>query len=281
MPTTVTATPEQRERVNALEWYHTIDLAPGLTTPGWFDTRPTASKVPMPASLAGKRCLDVGTWDGFWAFEMEKRGAESVTAIDIFDQDRWDWPPEMRLTGKISSGKERVSGFKEQGAAFKLAHEILGSKVERVDLSVYDLETSDLGKFDFVFLGSLLLHLRDPVKALASLRSACGGEGVIADTVDAIPSFLRPRTPTARLEGVDRPWWWQPNRAGLFQMIRSAGWEILETTQVYFLPTGTAHPKPKAGEIPKKLRSAHGREELIISYKGIPHAAARVRPLAA
>ena len=65
-------------------------------TAGWFDTRATVRKVPLPASLAGKRCLDVGTWDGFWAFEMERRGAESVLAIDLQDQDQWDWPPETR-----------------------------------------------------------------------------------------------------------------------------------------------------------------------------------------
>ena len=273
-------TTEQRKRVNDLEWYHTIDLAPGLTTPGWFDTRPTAAKVPLPESLAGKRCLDVGTWDGFWAFEMEKRGAASVTAIDIFDQDRWDWPPEMRVTGSVARGLERVAGFKEQGAAFNLAKEILGSKVERIDVSVYDLESGDLGSFDFVFLGSLLLHLRDPVRALSSLRSVCVGEGAIADTVEAIPSILRPRTPTARLEGIGRPWWWLPNRAGLFQMIRSAGWEILETTPLYLLPTGSGHVRSSVTGIPKRLLTAGGREELIVAYKGIPHAAARVRPLA-
>ena len=49
------------------EWYHSIELAPGEVTPGCFDTRAVAGKVPLPANLAGKRCLDVGTRDGFWA----------------------------------------------------------------------------------------------------------------------------------------------------------------------------------------------------------------------
>src|SRR5262249_20625446 len=57
------------------DWYHTLELAPGVLTPGWVDVRPVVPRVPIPASLAGLRVLDVGTWDGFWAFEMERRGA--------------------------------------------------------------------------------------------------------------------------------------------------------------------------------------------------------------
>jgi tRNA (mo5U34)-methyltransferase len=269
-----------RARVEALQWYHTIDLAPGLTTPGWFDTRATTSKVPLPASLEGKRCLDVGTWDGFWAFEMERRGAASVTAIDILDEARWDWPPELRLRETVL-GLDYLREFKQQGAAFELAHEIIGSKVERLDMSVYDLSPEEVGTFDFVFLGSLLLHLRDPVAALAAMRSVVGGEAVIADTVDAIPSLLRPRTAYARLEGVGRPWWWIPNRAGLHQMVRSAGFEILEATRLYILPTGKNHPRLRLRDIPQQLRTARGREELIIGSKGIPHAAVRARPIGA
>src|SRR3712207_3284092 len=80
------------QEVATLEWYHTIELAPGVVTPGWHDTRPIVSQIPLPASLAGKRCLDVGAVDGFWAFEMERRGAQEVVAIDILDPQEWDWP---------------------------------------------------------------------------------------------------------------------------------------------------------------------------------------------
>lgn len=274
----MTATSSDHERVHALDWYHTIDLAPGLTTPGWFDTRAVVDKVPLPASLEGKRCLDVGTWDGFWAFEMERRGAASVTALDILDEARWDWPPELRVRDSMY-GLELVREFKQQGLAFEVAHEIIGSQVERVDMSIYDLSPEAVGMFDFVFLGSLLLHLRDPVAALSAMRTVVGGDAVIADTVDAIPSLLRPRTATARLEGVERPWWWIPNRAGLHRMIESAGFEILETRPMYILPRGPKHPRQDPRAIPRQLLTAKGREELIVGYKGIPHAAVRARPL--
>src|SRR5215204_594601 len=92
MATAVSGSSRLDEQVAALDWYHTLELAPGIVTPGWFDARGVVPQLPMPASLAGRRCLDVGTYDGFWAFEMERRGAEEVVAIDVVDSRRWEWP---------------------------------------------------------------------------------------------------------------------------------------------------------------------------------------------
>lgn len=277
---TATTTDERTiaERANALDWYHVLELPDGTVTNGHFDCRPVVSKVPLPASLAGKRCLDVGTWDGFWAFEVERRGAEEVVAIDLPDPSAWDWPPNTG-GGMQEAQRKYLEHVKSGDRAFDLAHEAYGSKVQRTDLSVYDLSPERVGTFDFVYLGTLLMHLRDPVRALDAVRSVCGGQAVIADGVDAVPSYLRPRTPTARLEGLSQPWWWQPNRAGLHRMVRSAGFEILETTPVYYLPLGPAHPRPALGpEWAKAVLSAPGRERLVTRLFGVPHAAVRVRP---
>lgn len=266
-------------RVRELSWYHTIELAPGVVTPGFFDTRPTVGKVPLPGRLDGKRCLDVGTWDGFWAFEMERRGAASVTAIDIEDPSRWDWPPHTLVGAAHAERLRYLEHFKSGAASFALAKEALGSSVERVDCSVYDLDPDVHGQFDFVFLGSLLLHLRDPVRALDRVRAVCRGEAVIAENVELLSTLARPRTPTARLEGLDQSWWWQPNAAGFRRMVASAGFEELEHTGMYFLPTGEAHPTPPVRAMLPGLRSAAGREKLVIRLKGLPHVAVRVRPL--
>ena len=273
--------PALADEVASVEWYHCIQLAPGVVTPGHFDARPTVARVPLPASLAGRRCLDVGTWDGFWAFEMERRGAAEVVAIDIDDPDRWDWPPRSRLDGSALGGSAFVGGFKSGNRGFEVAHRALRSSVRRLDLGVHQLSPEDVGRFDFVFLGSLLLHLRDPVGALAALRGVCAGEAVVADTVELFPTLLRPRTPTARLEAVDRPWWWLPNAAGLEQMARSAGFDVVERSGVYFLPLGPGHPRPRLERPLRTLLSAEGRERLVVrARRGIPHAAFRLRPLA-
>ena len=259
------------ERVAEIEWYHSIELPGGVTTPGWFDTRRAVGKVPLPASLRGKRCLDVGTWDGFWAFELERRGAESVTAIDVDDPERWDWPASLRGGVEV----EVLRAVKSANAGFALAREALDSRVQRLDLSVYDLDVESTGTFDLVFLGDLLLHLRDPVGALERIRSVCTGEVVVADTVEAVPSVVGPRTPVARLEGRERAWWWQPNRAALLRMVESAGFTILDASPLYFVPTGSGHPKPRWNA--RQLLSAQGREEIVGATLGVPHVAVRAR----
>src|SRR5213076_2993924 len=105
-----------RERVasNPL-WYHTLELAPGVVTPGWFDLRPVADRMPWP-DVAGRRCLDVGTYDGFLAFELERRGAAEVVATDISAHEDWDWPPVLRARGPDVlaelAGPDKSEGFR-------------------------------------------------------------------------------------------------------------------------------------------------------------------------
>src|SRR5215211_3908600 len=115
-------------------WYHTIDLPDGTATPGWFDTRAAAGPAGLPPSLAGRRCLDVGTFDGFWAFEMERRGAAEVVALDVDDPAALDWSYDERERGPELM---RTWG-NERGPGFAAAAEALGSRVQRVDCSVYD-----------------------------------------------------------------------------------------------------------------------------------------------
>ncbi len=267
-------------RVAAQSWYHVLDLPGGVTTPGWFDLRPSASVVPLPASLEGKRCLDVGTWDGFWAFEMERRGASEVVAIDLDDPEAWDWPPQSRLGDAARDRLKFLDGFKSDAAGFRLAHEALGSSVERRSLSVYDLSPEVIGTFDVVFLGSLLLHLRDPVRALDSLRSVCTGEAVIADMVDWVPSVLRPRTPTARLEGLDQSWWWHPEprrpaphgRVGRLRDRRPHR-PLRRADRPGASDGAAARPAARPAD-------GQGPRGAVVRLRGLPHTAVRARPRA-
>jgi tRNA (mo5U34)-methyltransferase len=260
-----------------LHWYHTLELPGGELTPGWFDTRAAVDRVPWPApSLSGLRCLDVGTWDGFWAFEMERRGAAEVVAIDIPDPTAWDWPARATPTGMAMLGV-----VKGEDQAFDVAARAYDSKVRREDLSVYDLAPERLGEFDLVFLGSLLLHLRDPVGALERIRTVCTGSLVVAETVELLSSLRWPRRPVARLEGTEAPWWWQPNVATVRRMVDAAGFRVVATRGMYFVPLGPAHPRPPLREQLSDARSPAGRERLVASWLGVPHTALRAVPSAA
>src|SRR3954451_23725329 len=79
-------------------WYHTMELAPGVVTPGWFDLRGVVDSLPWP-DVRGKRCLDVDPYDGFFSFELERRGAAEGLAVDIGSHEDWEWPPHATSGG--------------------------------------------------------------------------------------------------------------------------------------------------------------------------------------
>jgi tRNA (mo5U34)-methyltransferase len=270
----VTADSELASRVAAREWYHVLELAPGVVTPGWYDLRRVVSRVLLPASLDGARCLDIGTFDGFWAFEMERRGAAEVIGIDILDPRAWDWP-----VAASEQAVEDLERRKEGGAGFEIARAALGSRAERRERSVYDLDPAVDGSFDLVYLGSLLLHLRDPVRALERARSVCRGRLLVVDAIDLPLTLTLPRRPTAYLDGVGRPWWWRPNQAGLVRLVEAAGFRLVEPPRRVFMAPGPGHPRPEgAREVVDYLRSKTGRELLFASRFGAPHAAVLAEP---
>src|SRR5580700_11145283 len=76
------------EELSQLGYYHSIELADGNVIPG-LQTIPQLQfrigQYPLPEDLTGKRVLDIGAWDGWFSFEMERRGAD-VLAVDATKQ---------------------------------------------------------------------------------------------------------------------------------------------------------------------------------------------------
>ena len=253
-------------------WYHSIDVGPGLVTPGWFDLRPIVSTLPWP-DVRDKRCLDVGTSDGFLAFELERRGATEVVAADIADHEQWDWELHKRALGPEyllhNAGPQK-------GLGFEVARELLGSSVTPAQVSVYDLSPQTVGEFDVVVCGSLLLHLRDPLRALEAIRSVCRGLFLSTNQIDLGRSLLRRRQPLLRLDGTSGiTQWWLPNAAAHRQMLRASGFEIERESGLYCIPFGVAH-EPR-GLSPRRLLSAAVRRTFT-GHDGVPHHAVLARP---
>jgi tRNA (mo5U34)-methyltransferase len=160
-------------------WWHEIELAPGIVTPGDDSNRmklPILDELGLPRDLSGKRALDIGASDGYFSFELEKRGA-SVVAIDFV--------PET-YTG------------------FATARKILGSKVEyRMD-NVYNLTSVGYGTFDVVLFLGVLYHLRKPLAALDAIRSVMKeGAQLFAGTMLIDEYFLLPDGSTTTLDAVN------------------------------------------------------------------------------
>ena len=254
-------------------WYHTIDLPGGVTTPGWFDLRPVVDRLPWP-DVRGKRCLDVGTYDGFLAFTMEQRGASEVVAADIDDHRLWDWPVDAR--SKAPEDLAAMAG-PEKGRGFRIAAEALGSSVRREPWSIYDLSPETVGTFDVVVVGSLLLHLRDPLRALEAVRSVCSGVLLSMEQIDLELTLLHPRKPVTAVNGVGTLLqWWNPSLAGHRQLVRAGGFTLEKTTRPYPVPFGPAHPPLGRGLGPTRQRALR---RLLAGGQGVPHAAVLARPI--
>jgi tRNA (mo5U34)-methyltransferase len=160
-------------------WWHEIELAHGIVTPGDDSNRmklPILDGIGFPLDMRGLRALDVGCSDGYFSFEMEKRGA-TVVAIDFV--------PET-YTG------------------FSIAKRILGSSVDyRMD-NVYNLSPPSYGEFDIVLFMGVLYHLRNPLGGLDAIRSVLKEGGhLFLGTMMIDEHFLLPEGTVTTLEALN------------------------------------------------------------------------------
>jgi tRNA (mo5U34)-methyltransferase len=136
-------------------WFHTFALNAehGLYTPGV--ARDHRYRVPfLPASFEGQRVLDVGTFDGFYAYLAEHRGAARVLAVDNEQYVAW---VKARWGVELEGGE----GFRAIGA-------LLGSRVEYRRVDARGLTDAD-ERFDFIFCFGILHRVENPLGLLRLL----------------------------------------------------------------------------------------------------------------
>lgn len=252
-------------------WYHTIEVAPGVVTPGWFDLRPVMKHIPWP-DVRGKRCLDIATYDGFLAFELERRGAAEVWATDLPNHEDWDWLPRDRAQGVAYL--DAIAG--QKGRGFEIAAELLDSKVQRRFMSVYQLDPDEIGQFDVVVCGSLMLHLRDPVRAIETIRSVCDGWFLSVEQVSLVFSKVFRKRPLAELRsGDERCQWWVVNTAGHRRIVETAGFDVVDQTGPFLERFGKGHPNHSAAS--KVPAASELARRMLRGGRGVPHAALLAR----
>lgn len=202
---------EIRTRVGAHRWYHTIDLGDGVVTAGVDNSPERLARLQLPASLSGLSVLDIGSWDGFFAFEAERRGAARVVATDHYAWHGLGW------------------GTGQGKAPFELARSILKSGVEDVDVDVLDLSPARVGTFDLVLFLGVLYHLPNPLLALERVAAVTKGRLILETVVDMV-GVRRPAAafyPDRELAG-DPTNWWGPNHAAVCGMLRAVGFARVE-----------------------------------------------------
>jgi tRNA (mo5U34)-methyltransferase len=187
-------------------WHQRFELVPSVETPGAHPIDVLFELGGLPKDLGGKRVLDIGTSNGGAAFLMERWGAARVVAVDIY-------PPDW-------FGFDRLSRF-------------LGSKVEYLQGSVYDLERLVGGeRFDYVLFWGVLYHLRHPLLALDQVRSVLALDGLVDIETAISDDFLgdHAELPVARFYRRDElandgSNWFSPTVACFEDWCASAGLE--------------------------------------------------------
>ena len=207
-----------------VHWHQRWEVFQGVAVPGRNNVGFLCDAVQLPISLHGMRVLDIGAWNGCFSFECEERRAREVIALSLEDP--------------------AVTGFNR-------LKQVLDSKVQYVNGSVYTLSPQQLGMFNVILFLGVLYHLRYPLLAVDRIRSVSSGE-VFVEThvIDNYP-FLRGRlgfltklfrveaalrtTPMWRqyrefeLHPEDQSNWFGPNVVAVVEAFQSSGFDIVHT----------------------------------------------------
>jgi tRNA (mo5U34)-methyltransferase len=194
-------------------WHHNYEIVPGVWPRRGYDPRPMLDRMNLPERLDGMTVLDIGCYDGFFTFELERRGAQ-VTSID-------------------------VSGATD---GFKAAHALRGSRVEHFRDNVYDLTPERYGRHDIVLLLGVIYHLRHPLLGIDVASRLCKDDGLFFvethglddafimhdgswESMDDRSLRITQFYPGRELSG-DESNWWAPSLAALEAMVETALFRI-------------------------------------------------------
>jgi len=257
-----------QESIDAIGWFHSIDLGGGVVTPGLSEAQLPDEVLP---DVAGRSVLDIGAWDGYYSFWAERHGARRVTALDHYAWGvdmvaRGAYWNECAAAGVLPDQERDLTDFWDDGLpgrrGFELAASAIGSAVEPVVADFATADLAPLGTFDVVFYLGVLYHMKEPLTCLERLRSVTGEVAVV-------------ETQAVHLQGLegdplmqfyagdelnhDFGNWYVPNMTGLHALCRAAGFTRVETVlggPEPVVPEPPATPPPPPPRLRDRLRPA-------------------------
>ena len=217
-----------KERIEKVDWWHSINLGVHGITKGVQQS--IMWTLNMPDDFTGKTVLDIGTVDGFYAFEAEKRNAKRVLAVDSLA-----WNNKSYSSHTLKTGKD----------GFNLAREVLNSKVEDIEVEDFneDIHMGVLGKHDVVLCLGILYHMMDPFRFIRKLGEMTNELLILESHTDVNNNYAfniwgPPKMafyPNDELNN-DASNWWGPNIVCIKAMLAVAGFK--KTEVVFVSPAG-------------------------------------------
>jgi SAM-dependent methyltransferase len=222
-------------------FYQTIELPNVGVMPGSWDHREAMDAFLGHLDFRQKSVLDVGPANGFFSFEMEKRGAQ-VTAIDLGQDSAWDVVPhpysdDDTLVANMRRNVRMVEN------AFWYCHKALNSKVQLVYGTVYDVPKV-IASVDIALMSNVLQHFRDPLLAIHRVSKVVRETLVITETLwYDDPAFLGSTSirlmPRAETPEVNHSWW-QVSPSFVMQLLKLLGFPEIKSEIHYQRFNGTS-----------------------------------------
>ena len=207
------------EELESLDFlYHTFHFDGGLSARGDYDISIDIDSYPFPENIDGMKILDVGIGSGWLSIYLKMKGADvtsfdarGLCDMDIFGQHVYgDLETEKCQPNRI--GKDGTPIWNNRTSdSFFIVSKALGLDIPFKSGKIYDLPEIFSGeKFDLVFVGNLLIHLRDPIGALCACRQVCRNRLIATNKINSnnmseTPIMMMPFT------GFSKRAWWVPN----------------------------------------------------------------------
>lgn len=231
-------TEEERQQLDDIPWFHSIDLGNGVVTNG-------ASEIQIPEAhfppFADRTVLDIGAWDGYYSFMAERLGARQVTALDHYAwgvdiHARGEYWTRCAATGTLPDLSLDLTEFWRPDLPGRRGFEFAATKLHSsVEPRVADFATMDLaelGTFDVVLYLGVLYHMKEPLSCLERVRAVTGEVAVIetlALHLENLEHASLVQFHDSRDLNYDFGNWYVPTLAGLTSLCRAAGFASVET----------------------------------------------------
>jgi tRNA (mo5U34)-methyltransferase len=193
-------------------WFHSFAFSNGCRTKGQDPSETKLHALNLP-SLIGKSVIDIGTFEGYFAFQAKLMGASRVVACDHLV---WSWPDFNARSN------------------FELIRHVSASDVEDRTLSVEDISPEELGEFDVTLFLGVLYHAPDMIGYLRKVRSVTREICIIETLVDGL-QMDEPWTayyPAGSLNN-DASNWWGPNISCVLDMLRRVGFSSAQFVSIW------------------------------------------------
>jgi SAM-dependent methyltransferase len=209
-----------RPSLTDCDFYHWTELRDGTVLKGAWDLRQNWPTYLGGVDLRGQRVLEMGPASGFLSLMMERDGAD-VVAFDLpygAGPDILPVPTAERTRPSLIKHLDRIKN------GWWFLHDHFGSRNTASYGDIYNLP--DMGTFDVSLFGAILLHLRDPFRAIEQAARVTTRAIIITDLAP------KPGTPDHCMEfdpndgKAGEMGWWLMGPGSCMRMLRLLGFPI-------------------------------------------------------